>query len=79
MGFCSLVSDRILSVALTELMSLLEVEYVPVEAMPSANSYRYVYDLQLPPADSPDYVTPVPHDDEVESFQVCFAVGVGRS
>lgn len=31
---------------------------------------RYLYDLELPARDSPDYVLPRPHDDEVESFSV---------
>ncbi|OCF33070.1 hypothetical protein I317_01870 [Kwoniella heveanensis CBS 569] len=29
---------------------------------------EYIYDLPLPPADSPEYIKPRPHDDEVESF-----------
>ncbi|WWD22331.1 hypothetical protein CI109_106822 [Kwoniella shandongensis] len=29
---------------------------------------EYIYDLPLPPSDSPEYVKPAPHDDEVESF-----------
>jgi len=31
---------------------------------------RHVYDLKLPPQDSPEYIGLKPCDDEVESFQV---------
>ncbi|WOO80194.1 putative protein [Vanrija pseudolonga] len=31
---------------------------------------EYLYDLPLPARDSPDYVLPRPHDDEVESFSL---------
>jgi hypothetical protein len=38
---------------------------------------RYIYDLQLPPSDSSDYVKLSPLDDEVESFKVSFDI-LGR-
>lgn len=41
-------------------------------AYPADADARYLYDLELPAPGSAEYVTPRPHDDEVESFEVRF-------
>lgn len=59
----SLVEARLQNVGLSTYWYITKAGFLQPEV-------EYLYDLPLPPRDSPDYVLPHPHDDEVESFHL---------